>query len=295
MNSKKMIIVLIVSLFMSNRLYASNFFANGDIYGPVLNDYARLHKATYSQFEAHPKNCFFGNGEDCGAIKSVDVSGRKKKYISLTFDSSWNNTQTYRLLDLLDKYDVKATFFMTSIFIKDNPDHVKEVISRGHEIGNHTNTHTSFLKFDPVKDIDKMKNEITECHKLIKDLTGIDMCLFRFPYGDYNAEAIKVVKELGYYPIQWSADSSDWKNINKKAITDVFKSQVYYKPGNILLFHNGALYTVDALETILEDIKNKGLRCVRVSDMIYTEDFYLGKNFRQIGYKLPVASSSTVK
>ena len=295
---KRLSIILLLVITMSGMAYPESILNKPDIYGPVISDEAKANRTTYSQFEAHPKNCYFGNGVDNYAIKSVDVKGRRKNYMSLTFDSSWNNTQTYALLDMLDKYHVKATFFLTSIFIRNNPDHVKEIISRGHEIGNHTNHHKNFLKFDPEKDREEMKEEIMECHREIKDLLGIDMCLFRFPYGAFNEESIQLVKELGYYPIQWSADSNDWKNISVKAITDVFKSKAYYKPGNILLFHNGALYTVEALETILKDITDLGLRCVKISDLIYTEDFHFEKNARQTANKpkdINISTKSTVK
>lgn len=271
-------IIMIISLPLHS-------FAAKKVYGPNLRELDKYRKIEYHQFEAHPKNCFFGNNEDCGAIKSVEVKGDKSNYIALTFDSSWNNTQTYELLDLLDEHDVKSTFFLTSIFIKDNPEQVKEIAARGHEIGNHTDTHTSFKKYKIENDRDKMVSEIAECHKLIKDLLGIDMCLFRFPYGHYTAESIGIVKELGYYPIQWTADSFDWKNVSALEILKNLRAEKAYKAGNIVLFHNGALYTVEALRSALLNFKKAGLKCVKVSDLIYTENFYLGKNFRQIENK----------
>ena len=297
---KRLSVLLLMTILVNGIAYPINFMNKPNMYGPILNDIAKANRSTYSQFEAHPKNCFFGNKMDNYAIKSIEVSGRRKNYMSLTFDSSWNNTQTYALLDLLDRYNAKATFFLTAFFVRDNPEQVKEISRRGHEIGNHTNTHKSFLKFNPETERDAMKEEIMLCHKEIKELLGIDMCLFRFPYGDFNQESIKLVKELGYYPIQWTADSNDWKNISVKAITDVFKSKAYYKPGNILLFHNGAIYTVEALETILKDIYDSGLKCVRVSDMIYKEDFMLLKNARQTPIekneaKKIIATESNVK
>lgn len=292
---KKLSVILLLTIIMNTATYSLSFIDKPGVYGPVISDEAKRKRATYSQFEAHPKNCYFGNGIDNYAIKSVEVSGRRKKYMSLTFDSSWNNTQTYALLDLLDKYNAKATFFLTAFFVRNNPEQVKEISRRGHEIGNHTNTHKSFLKFDPEKERDQMVDEIMLCHKEIKDLLGIDMCLFRFPYGDFNQESIQLVKELGYYPIQWTADSNDWRNISVDAILNIFKSKAYYKPGSILLFHNGAMYTVEALETILKDITDAGLRCVRVSDLIYTEDFTLLKNCRMFPhtYKANKGKTST--
>lgn len=280
---KLILLIVLISLSLSNLSYTNVLSDKAKVYGPTASDLAKKYKATYSQFTAHPdKNVFFGDSSGAIPIKSVDVKGRKKRYMSITFDSSWNNTQTYKLLDLLDKYDARATFFLTAFFIKENPKQVADILSRGHEIGNHTNTHTSFLIFDPIENKQQIEKEIVECHKVVKDMFNIDMCLFRFPYGHYSDETIAIVRDLGYFPIQWTADSSDWKNIGVDAILNIFKSANYYRPGNILLFHNGATYTVEALETILKDITDKGLRCVKVSDLIYTDNFTFGKNGRQV-------------
>ena len=261
---KKLIaFILLLSLTMSITTYTSGVSDMGKVYGPSVEDLAKNKGSIYSQFTTHPdKSVFFGDESGAIPIKSVDVKKRKKNYISLTFDSSWNNTQTYKLLDLLDKYNARAAFFMTAFFIEANPQQVADILSRGHEIGNHSNTHTSFLNYDPIENKQEIIDEITKCHKIVKDKFGIDMCLFRFPYGHYSDETIEIAKDLGYFPIQWSADSSDWKNKGVEPILDIFKSGIYYRPGNILLFHNGALYTVEALETIFKDITNKGLRCV---------------------------------
>lgn len=219
------------------------------------------------------KNYTFGVEEDRCPILRVAVQGDpiREKYISLTFDSAYENTRTIQILDILDEYDAKATFFMTGEFVSHNLDQVKEIIDRGHDIGNHSYMHPNFKTIN-----DKEREEqINIVHKMIKDEFDIDMKLFRFPFGDYNARSVEILKELDYYPIQWTYDSIDWRNEGVEAILKKFQNGRNLEPGYIILFHNGAKFTPEALPTILEDIKQKGLKCVKLTDLIYENDFYI--------------------
>ena len=227
---------------------------------------------------------YFGFGNDSIPIKFVHVEkdAEKKGCMALTFDSAYINDYTYALLDILDAYNVKATFFMTRDFILKNQSQVAEILSRGHEIGNHSTNHPDFNK---VKDTTVVK-EILICHNLVKSLFGFDMCLFRFPYGSYSPRTVTLAKNLGYYPIQWTFDSIDWKNLGTDYLLTRFeenKDQAI-REGAIILFHNGATYTPEALPKILDMIKANGLKCVRVSDLIYRHRFYLDSGAQ---YKLP--------
>lgn len=230
---------------------------------------------SFSQPEFHPsQDDLFGISIDAMPIKSVKVNDSDdivNNKIALTFDSAYINLYTYRILDILDEYDAKATFFMTYKFMNENPDQVKEIIKRGHEIGNHSTTHP---KFTEITD-EKIVREVAKCHNFLKELTGVDMCLFRFPYGVYSDHAVSILKSLGYYPIQWSFDSFDWRNESIDILLNrIFKSKNIY-PGGICLFHNGATYTPDALPLVLQYFKNKGLVPCRVTDLIYKHNFYL--------------------
>lgn len=275
---KKIVKPLIFSVVLSNAVVLASS-VTGTHQGYVGVEESTEVVGELKQPEFHPAlTDFYGDGEDTVPICKVKVDDDRKNYISLTFDSAYINTETYKILDLLDKYDAKATFFMTGGFITCNVSQVREIIKRGHEVGNHTGSHPNLNNVD----VAWATKEILNCHSALKEKFGIDMCLFRFPYGAHNPANLTLLKNLGYYPIQWIIDSADWKNTNVDAILNVFKSKRYYKPGNIILFHNGAKYTVEALKTILEDIKEEGLKCVRVTDLIYKEDFFINHNGVQI-------------
>lgn len=240
---------------------------------------------TYNQPVDHPYiDDFFGIGQDSLPIKFVHVENdpEKKGCMAITFDSAYINDYTYALLDILDAYNFKATFFMTRDFILKNQGQVAEILSRGHEIGNHSTNHPDFNK---VKDTTVVK-EILICHNLVKSLFGFDMCLFRFPYGSYSPRTVILAKNLGYYPIQWTFDSIDWKNLGVDYLLNRFNENKDYaiREGAIILFHNGATYTPEALPKIFDMIKANGLKCVRVSDLIYRHRFYLDSGAQ---YKLP--------
>ena len=223
---------------------------------------------------------FFGAKVDNMPIMRVDVDENdemRNHAMALTFDSAYINEYTYDILDMLDKYDAKATFSMTADFIRKNIDQVAEIIKRGHEIGNHSTNHPDLTK---VKDTQVVK-EIWECHEILRSKLGVEMSLFRYPYGAYNEKTMILLKTLGYYPIQWSFDSADWKNESVESILIRLGKESFF-PGSILLFHNGAKYTKDALPYIFAIMQEKGLKCVRVSDLIYKHNFRLHKDGYQI-------------
>lgn len=262
---------------MCLNIFAVPINVDKKVYGPI--SIATTSDTTFTQKMLKLNdNSIFGNYSDALPIYSVDVKGSKKKYIALTFDSSWSDQQTIPLLNMLDKYNAKATFFLTAFYVWANKESVREMLRRGHEIGNHSNTHPRFGEQKEKRII----QEIERCNIAIKEVTGVDACLFRFPYGNYNDLSMKLLKERGFYPIQWTHDSLDWKNEGVDAIIRKLGSEDSYHPGNIILFHNGADFTVEALDTVLKITKQKGLRCVRVSDLIYEKDFYVDSRGRQI-------------
>ena len=225
-------------------------------------------------------NASFGTDSNSKPIYGVSVDDSRKDYISITFDCSYEHDNTITILNLLDDYDVKATFFMTGDFIKNNIELVTEVIKRGHEIGNHTTRH---LHFNHQSDL-TISNEIMSCHNIFKNLFGQDMTLFRFPYGEYTKSSMSIVRSLNYYPIQWTADSFDWENRGVEHILNNLSMQDAYRPGGILLFHDNGIFTPFALPAIFENIKNLGLKCVKVSELIYEDNFYVDNKGIQIKY-----------
>ena len=176
---------------------------------------------------------------------------RDDKVVALTFDAAWGNEDTQKILDILDKHNVKVTFFATGGWVEAYPDDVKKIIEAGHAFGNHSENH----KFMTRLTDEQKKQELMEVHDKVKALTGYDMCLFRPPYGDYNDAVVKVADSLGYYTIQWSVDSLDWKDYGVDSIVRTVTQHKSLDSGAIILMHNGAKYTADALDSIITSLE----------------------------------------
>lgn len=126
-----------------------------------------------------------------------------KKQIAISFDAAWGNEDTAEILAILKKHDVRATFFMTGGWVDSYPDDVKAIASAGHDLGNHSENHKNMSQLSTAD----IQLEIQKVHDKVKKLTGIDMFLFRPPYGDYDNDVITTLEEMGYYTIQWSIDT----------------------------------------------------------------------------------------
>lgn len=198
--------------------------------------------------------------------------------VSLSFDAAWGNEDTGRILEILDKHDIKVTFFMTGGWVEAYPEDVKAILAAGHDLGNHSENHKNMSK---ISDSDK-KDEIMKVHNKVKELTGYEMYLFRPPYGDYDNAVVKVTKNCGYYPIQWDVDSLDWKDYGIDSIIKTVCGHKHLGNGSIILCHNGAKFTADALDTLITGLKEKGFELVPISELIYKEDYYLDHEGRQI-------------
>ncbi|MCR5652686.1 MAG: polysaccharide deacetylase family protein [Ruminococcus sp.] len=194
----------------------------------------------------------------------------KKKVCSISFDAAWGNEQTDTLLDILDENDVKTTFFLVGDWVKKYPDSVKKIYEKGHDVGNHSSTHAYMTQLPR----DKMTKELNDCSSEIKKLTGKSPTLFRPPYGDYNNDVVETVNTLGMYCVQWNIDSLDWKDPSADRIVQNCVSKL--DRGSIILLHNGAKNTPEALPKIIEAIKTKGYKIVPISKLLpkgkYTTD-----------------------
>jgi len=182
--------------------------------------------------------------------------------IAISFDASWGGNQTLQILDILDEYDVKTTFFLVGIWVEKYPELAKEIVNRGHEIGNHSATHPYMTKISR----EKMREELRIMSDEVEKLTGVRPTLFRPPYGDYNDLVVTTSREEGYEAVQWSVDSLDWKN---KGAEDIVKRCTQkIASGDIVLFHNDAQFTPQALPRVLEHYRQKGLKIVPVSELL---------------------------
>lgn len=197
-------------------------------------------------------------------IYSVERSDNK---ISISFDCAYGADYTLKLLDTLDEYDVKCTFFCVEFWVEKYPEMAKEIVKRGHEIGTHSKTHPKMSKLSEGE----IREELTSSISKIEGLTGQKVELFRPPFGDYNDRLIEICSDLNIFPIQWDVDSIDWKDISAKEIVNRIVKKT--KSGSIILCHNNALHTHEALCYVLSNLQEKGYEFVKISDLIYKENY----------------------
>lgn len=197
--------------------------------------------------------------------------------VAISFDAAWGNEDTATLLSILEKHNVKATFFMTGGWVESYPDDVKAIAAAGHDLGNHSQNHKQMSQISA----DECKQELQSVHDKVKALTGQDMVLFRPPYGDYNDTLIDAANSLGYHVIQWDVDSLDWKDYGADAIVSKVLEHKHLGNGSIILMHNGAKYTKDALERVITGLQEKGYELVPISQLIYKENYEMDHEGRQ--------------
>ena len=198
--------------------------------------------------------------------------------IALTFDAAWGNEDTEVILSILEKYQVKATFFMTGGWVKSYPEDVKKILAAGHDLGNHGENHLNMSQLTDAK----KEEELMMVHNRVKQLTDYEMFLFRPPYGDYDEKVVNCAKECGYYTIQWDVDSLDWKDYGTDSIIKTVCEHKHLGNGSIILCHNGAKYTASALARMIETLRADGYEFVPISELIHREDFYMDHEGRQI-------------
>ena len=139
----------------------------------------------------------------------------EEKKVSLSFDMAWGNEDTQRILDILAKHKIKASFFMTGDWVSQYPEGVKAIATAGHDLGNHSENHKQMTQLSTEECI----KEIMQVHKRVKNLTNVEMTLFRPPYGDYNNTLIGAARDCGYDTIQWDVDvyATTLKPVNTRA------------------------------------------------------------------------------
>lgn len=201
-----------------------------------------------------------------------------EKKVALSFDAAWGNEDTQKILEILAKHNVHATFFMTGGWVDSYPEDVKAILAGGHDLGNHSENHKNMSQISN----DDKEQELMKVHEKVKSLTGYEMFLFRPPYGDYDNDVIKTATKCGYYPIQWDVDSLDWKDYGVDSIVNTVCSNKHLGNGSIILCHNGAKFTADALDTLITNLKGQGYEIVPISELIYRDGYHMDAEGRQV-------------
>lgn len=193
-------------------------------------------------------------------LKKVETTEKK---IAVTFDTAMGLGKTYKLLDLLDQYNVKCTFFVQGEYVFNNPEAAREIHNRGHELANHSVTHPNM----PDCDETTIYREINSCNRLIEEVTGKPVTLYRPPSGYYTYRDRAIGRALGCEMVLWTFDSQDgfkdaseakvWKRMNELS-----------EPGAIILMHVYGKYTLDILDRYLPMMQENGYEFVTVTDLM---------------------------
>ena len=193
--------------------------------------------------------------------------------------SPWGNEDTQQLIDILDRYQVQATFFVVGDWADKYPESVKALHDAGHEVMNHSNTHAHY----PQLSVEEIVADLNACNDKIEAITGVRPTLVRLPYGDYDDNAIRAVRSIGMEPIQWDVDSLDWKGISAQEIQGRVLDKV--QPGSIVLFHNAADNTPEALPGIIESLIADGYKIVPISQILLSGKTMIDNTGRQCPVK----------
>ncbi|MDD6980620.1 MAG: polysaccharide deacetylase family protein [Clostridia bacterium] len=189
----------------------------------------------------------------------------EEKLIALTFDDGPHPRYTERILTVLEKYGVKATFFEIGVNVKNYPDAARAVAAAGHEIGNHTYCHPHLSGVGT----DRLKEEVTACAEMIHTVTGATPVLYRPPEGARGDAQFEVLNAMGYRQILWSVDTNDWRGRSRDAIVKQVLARV--GSGDIILMHDyvsGHFVADEALDCLIPELLARGYRFVTVSELL---------------------------
>ncbi len=194
---------------------------------------------------------------------------RSDRVVALSFDAAWGNEDTQTLIDILSDYGVKTTFFVVGDWVDKYPESVQALHEAGHEVMSHSSHHDHFSQLST----EQIRADLLSSSEKIEAITGVKPTLFRCPYGEYDDHVILAVRSLGIEPIQWSVDSLDWKGISAAEIQSRVLDRV--QSGSIVLFHNAAEHTPEALPGILDALRRDGYTVVPVSEILLSGETFI--------------------
>ena len=195
---------------------------------------------------------------------------RGSKQIALTYDDGPNDPHTLRLLEVLARHDVPATFFFIGRYVQRRPQVVRDVARARHAIGNHTFTHPHLV----VSRVIETRNQLEECQRALEDAAGEVPRLFRPPFGGRRPVTLRIARSLGLEPVLWNVTGWDWKNPPAEKIVENCVRQI--RGGDVVLLHDGShralgadrSQTVVATERLIERYKSEGYEFVTIPQMM---------------------------
>jgi peptidoglycan-N-acetylglucosamine deacetylase len=190
--------------------------------------------------------------------------------LALTYDDGPNDPWTPRLLEVLERHSVKATFFVLGKFVAQKPDIARELVARGHELGIHTWDHPNLIFASATE----VRSQIERTQSIIFDTTGYRSTLMRPPFGARTPITLRVIRNLGLTPVMWSVTCYDWKATTPQRILAHVDRQV--RGGDVILLHDGGhkemgadrSHSVDATDLMLRKYTGEGYRFATVLQMM---------------------------
>lgn len=195
----------------------------------------------------------------------------KTREIALTFDDGPNDPHTFRLLEVLERKSVKATFFMVGKYVDRRPDIARAVAERGHAVGNHTYTHPNLI----FQSGWQLRDEVSRCDRALADAIGEARTkLFRPPFGGRRPATLRTLRSLGMTPVMWNVTGWDWSAKSADTIERKVSAQIH--GGDVVLLHDGGhlgfgadrSYTVKATERLLERFLSEGFAFRAIPEMM---------------------------
>lgn len=206
--------------------------------------------------------CFFPSVSAASGIDSkVYYKGNSADGVSLMFNVYWGTEIVYSILDVLDEYNVKVTFFVGGCWADDNVDCVKEIKNRGHEIGSHGYFHREHDKLSLQDNLEEIKNSVDFLYLSAQ----VEVGLFAPPSGAYNDETVEAAQSLGLKTVMWSKDTIDWRD--KDSSLAYRRATEGAEGGDLVLMHPME-HTLQALPDILTYYRQNGLRVIPVGENI---------------------------
>ncbi len=195
---------------------------------------------------------------------------RGSRQIALTYDDGPNDPHTLRLLEVLARHGVQATFFLIGRYVQERPDIPREIVRAGHVVGNHTFTHPLLI----FKSEAEMRREISECRAALQDAVGEHSNLFRPPFGGRRPAVLRVVRELGLEPVMWNVTGYDWNAPPAEVIERKVDRQI--RGGDVILLHDGGhkqmgadrTQTVIATDRLIARYKSEGYEFLAIPQMM---------------------------
>ncbi len=195
---------------------------------------------------------------------------RGSPYLALTYDDGPNDPDTLRLIDVLARHDVKATFFLLGRFAQQKPAIVRALAAAGHVIGNHSWDHPRLIFASDAE----LRRQIEQTQKAIFDACGLTPSLFRPPFGGRRPGTLSEVRKLGLQPIMWNVTCYDWKPTSADKVVAHARRQIH--GGNVILMHDGdqlgmgadRKHTVDATDRIVPQYQAEELKFITIPEMM---------------------------